>query len=539
VLAAAPAVAAPAAAAPRSTLDLYAEARAASNSGAFDRASADYGTLLGAVPDNEMIATQALGHAVTAGNWPLALDAAHMLDRRGAMRPDARFVLLAEAFKARDWRTARAQIELIESERLFAFAVPVLRAWLAIGSGEGDPLAALAAADANGPAAAYAAEHRPLILLVLGRAEAPGELLRAARSAGGRGDRLRVAGAALLARRDRAAALTLLDTDNRSVAAARRLLAAGQPLPGAIAGADAGLAELLVRLAVDLRGQELVQLAGMFGRLATWLAPDSAEAWMVAADLYAEQDKHDLAIELMRNIPAGDPFAEAARDERIRLLVQGGAREAALGEALAATRAAGADAGDWVRLGEVYSRLDRHAEAADAFGRALAVRNAQDDQAEWTMLLARGGALDEAGNWPGARDALRRAYALAPEQPFVLNYLGYAQLVRRENVVEAERLVREAHRLAPDNAAITDSLGWALYLKGDFAGSIALLEQAAQAEPADVEINEHLGDAYYAAGRRVEARFAWRAASVYAEGAAVQRIAGKIDTGLPARIAQR
>jgi tetratricopeptide (TPR) repeat protein len=486
-----------------------------------------------------VIAAQALNHAVTAGDWPLALNAVHSLDRHGAMRPDARFVLLAEAFKTRDWRTAKAQIDLVESERLFAFAVPVLRAWLALGSGEGDPLAALAAADAQGPAAAYAAEHRPLVLLAMGRPEAAAELLRAARSAGGRGDRLRIAGAALLARRDRTAALTLLDNDNRSVVAARAMLAAGQPLPGAIAGADAGLAELLVRLAVDLRGQELTQLAATFGRLATWLAPDSAEAWMVAADLYAEQGRHPLAVDLLRNVAATDPFAEAARDERIRLLVQGGAREAALGEALAATRAAGADAGDWVRLGEVYSRLDRNADAAEAFGRALAARGAHDGQAEWTIWLARGGALDEAGSWPQARHALQEAYRLAPEQPFVLNYLGYAQLVRRENVAEAERLVREAHRLAPDNAAITDSLGWALYLKGELAEAIALLEQAAQAEPADVEINEHLGDAYFASGRRVEARFAWRAAAVYAEGAAAQRIAAKIDTGLTARIAQR
>ena len=151
----------------------------------------------------------------------------------------------------------------------------------------------------------------------------------------------------------------------------------------------------------------------------------------------------------------------------------------------------------------------------------------------------RGGALDQAGDWPGARAALRRAYTLAPQQPYVLNYLGYALLVRNEEVGEAERLIREAHRLAPDNAAITDSLGWALYRKGQLAEAVPLLEQAAQAEPADVEINEHLGDVYFAAGRRVEARFAWRAASVYAEGATATRIAAKMDRGLTPELAAR
>ena len=128
---------------------------------------------------------------------------------------------------------------------------------------------------------------------------------------------------------------------------------------------------------------------------------------------------------------------------------------------------------------------------------------------------------------------------MAPQQPAVLNYLGYAQLERRENVAEALRLVAEAHRLAPENASITDSLGWAYYLTGDLPRAIELLETAARGEPADSTINEHLGDAYYRAGRRIEARFAWKAALVYAEGAEAERLRAKIDTGLTPQLAAR
>jgi Flp pilus assembly protein TadD len=99
----------------------------------------------------------------------------------------------------------------------------------------------------------------------------------------------------------------------------------------------------------------------------------------------------------------------------------------------------------------------------------------------------------------------------------VLNYLGYAQLDRGEEIEASERLIREALRLAPDSAAITDSLGWALYKTGRLDEAIPVLERAAKGEPADVEINEHLGDAYYAAGRRIEARFAWSAALIHAK----------------------
>jgi tetratricopeptide (TPR) repeat protein len=478
---------------------------------------------------------------VRAGDWRLALEAARSLERRNALLPDGRFLLVAEAFRTRDWRAARAQIDAIEREQAFAFTVPVLRAWLAFGSREGDPLAALAAAGETGPAAGYAAEHRALLLLAMGRAEGPAELVSAARSAGARGARLRIAGAALLAgRRQREAALALLDDAMPSNRAARALILAGRPVPGAIGSAEAGAGELMVRLALDLGGQELAALGTMFARLATRLDAGNSEAWIVAAELLGQQDQYRLAVPLLASVGASDPFAATAREARVRLLVGGGDREGALAAALQATGARAATMTDWIRLGQVYGELGRQAEAAAAFGRALALhRESESGEPAWTLWLMRGGALDQADNWPDALSALQQAYRLAPEQPFVLNYLGYAQLVRRENVEEAERLIREAHRLAPDNAAITDSLGWALYLKGQLPEAIAMLEQAAVGEPADVEINEHLGDAYFAAGRRVEARFAWRAASVYATGPVAQRIAAKMEGGLTRNLAAR
>ena len=93
---------------------------------------------------------------------------------------------------------------------------------------------------------------------------------------------------------------------------------------------------------------------------------------------------------------------------------------------------------DWTRLGDLYSALDRYEEAAAAYGEALALRPTRPDgQPEWALWLLRGGALDQAGHWPQAKAALEAAYKLAPDQPVVLNYLGYAQLERRENMAEA------------------------------------------------------------------------------------------------------
>jgi Flp pilus assembly protein TadD len=82
-----------------------------------------------------------------------------------------------------------------------------------------------------------------------------------------------------------------------------------------------------------------------------------------------------------------------------------------------------------------------------------------------------------------------------------------------------------------NDPAITDSLGWALFKGGRTAEAIALLERATESEPTIAEIGEHLGDAYWAAGRRIDARYAWRAALVQAEDGDAKRLSTKIEFG--------
>ena len=140
-----------------SPLANYVQARAAASAGAVEQASAAFAAILASEPDNELVAAQALSHADAAGDWDLALAAARALERRNALQPDVRFLLLADAFRSRDWARADQQIGLIEQEQLFAFAVPVLRAWRAHGSRRGDPFSFLPEQGLEGAAASYAA----------------------------------------------------------------------------------------------------------------------------------------------------------------------------------------------------------------------------------------------------------------------------------------------------------------------------------------------------------------------------------------------
>lgn len=520
-------------------MSAYAQARVAGSAGQADKAAEGYAAALALSPDNELLAARALTQALQAGDRPLALRAARLVEQSGKLAPDGRLLLVSEALRDGDWKAAALQIDRVARDDIFAFMTPVLRAWLAVDSGKGKPLEILAAAQSNPLAASYAAEHRPLILLAQGhQKEGVAELMAATAAGGGRAHRLRIAAAALLVRKgDRDAAMTLLQGEDASLAAARRLIEAGKPIPGEIVTAAAGVAEFLVRIAIDLHRQQATALGLAYARLATFLAPDNSETWLVVSELLAARDQQKEALAVLANIAPGDPFAASAEDNRIKLLVASGDKERAVILAEGAVQAT-PNLADWTRLGDLYTDLERLEEAAAAYEQALVLAKADGaGEGQWALHLLRGGALERAGKWPEAKAALEAAYKLAPRQPIVLNYLGYAQLERRENIDEAMRLIAEAAKLQPDSAEITDSLGWAYYLRGNVPAAIELLERAVAGQPADPAINEHLGDAYYSAGRRYEARYAWEAALVHAEEDDAERLKAKIDTGLTPKLA--
>jgi len=519
----------------RTIMAEYVKARAADADGYTEAAAKGYAAVLAAAPDNAGVAKRAYRQAMVAGDRALALKAVKALEAQNAVPPDARLLLLADAVGRRDWKGASVLADQIEKEAVFAFVVPVLRAWIAYGAHQGDPLAALdGARKAGGLATAYATEHRALLLLLMkGRQQEGVAAIRAlAMTNNARLARLRLAAAAEVAKNDRDTALSLLAGDDAVSAAARARLSAGKPLPGAIDTPARGIAELFVRIAIDVNREHVPPLAISFARLSTFLAPDNAEGWLVTSELLGANGEEHAALATLDRISADDPLADAASAMRVRLLARDGNLEGALKIALARANGPRADAGDWTSVGGVYAALERYMEAADAYGRALALTDKADGDARWPILLLQASMLDKAGKWPEAKQALKAALKIAPDQAVLLNYLGYAQLERGENLKEAMKLVEQASKLKPDDAAITDSLGWAYYLQGDIPAAIEALERAVAADPGQSTLNEHLGDAYWAAGRRIEARWEWRAALVFAEEQDATRLRDKIENGL-------
>jgi tetratricopeptide (TPR) repeat protein len=544
LLAGTPAVAKRGSVGESSLLAAYARARLAGSDGALDRSADAYSTVLAARPNDAAIAARAYRQALTGGDFPLALKAAAALDKAGALPADGRLLILARALKSKDWRGADAAVAAIAKDGSFDFMVPVLRAWVAQASRREDPFAILDEPTGSALTSALSSEQRALILIAAGKLDEASTIAQAQGLANGGGSTaLRLAVASRLqAAGKRDAALALLRGEEPVIASARAIVTGGKPLKVGASDASGGLALLFVRVGEAIQSDPRSPVGLMMARLATYLDPANNGATVMLARLLASAGQPDAALALAAKVPADSPYNGLAIDTRVAILAELDRTQEALTLAQAKSGGPASSLADLVRTGDLLSTLQRYGEAAQAYDRAIALAERSPEAADriWSIWLLKGGAHERAGDWAAAKPALEKAVELSPLQPVSLNYLGYAQLERRENVKQAMALIERASQLKPDDPAITDSLGWAHYLVGDVHKAIPVLEKAVQGQPGDPTINEHLGDAYWAAGRRYEARYAWRAASIFADNADVAaRAKAKADQGFTPALAAR
>ena len=186
----------------------------------------------------------------------------------------------------------------------------------------------------------------------------------------------------------------------------------------------------------------------------------------------------------------------------------------------------------FVSLGDLYRRSERFEDAAEAYTRAIDLIDAPSAN-DWRTFYVRGIAHERMGAWEKAEADFRQSLSLSPDQPLVLNYLGYSLVEMNLKIDEAKSMIERAVAGDPGNGYITDSLGWVLYKTGDYEAAVPHMERAAELLPNDPIINDHLGDVLWKVGRKTEAVFQWkRALSFEPEEDEAERIRRKLDVGL-------
>jgi len=507
-------------------------------------AIAFYSAVLAREPDNPDLLRRAFVLYLGEGKIADALKLAGRMSKEDSARLVYPEILrAADEIKRGRSGDAVARLDALGNDGIGGLVGPLLAAWAELGRSDRKAAeAALVRLGQRNGTQGLVELHGALIADVAGdKAGAEAAYRRIAEAEGGPTSRLALLLGNLLERageRDKAKAVYQSfrekNPDTRLLDDAwRRVEANGKAPKPEIASATNGAAEALLGLAGAFRQQNVRETAFQLARIALYLRPDFPSAQVLLADLL-EGDKRWADANAVYD--AINPAAPLHRATRARVAanldrLDRDQEAAARLEALAKSEPKDADA--LIQLGDILRKRKKFKEAAAAYDRAIE-RVPALERRHWPLLFSRGIVLERSQQWPRAEADFLKALEFEPEQPYVLNYLGYSWVEKGQNLDRATEMIRKAVSLRPDDGYIVDSLGWAHFMLGQWADAVRELERAVELRPEDPVINDHLGDAFWRVGRRTEARFQWeRALTLKPEADLIDAIRKKLADGLP------
>lgn len=501
-------------------------------------AAGHFSRALVADANNALLQEQTVLALIAAGQVDKAARIANEVQGNLPLRQSVQMVHLSDALRRKDY--AAVPVALAQGTNLSVVLDPIIQAWAEIGSGETqqglDRLERLASQERMRVFALY---QKALAFAHLGDlVAAEGILSGATHGPVALPRRAILTRATILANLDRPQdAINLLGQafgrtrDPSVLALTAQINAGGTPDLAAKVAPTAAVAEAFYTIGRAIEPEADTVLTLIYARMAYYLSPDHKDALLFAADLLGTMDNPTLAAAAYGEVPSDHPEFLTAELGRARMLLQSGQPDAGIQVLRALTHQFPTARIAQVHLADALSRQKDYAAAVDAFSTAITL----DNRPGWFLFFARGRAFSKLGDWPAARRDFEAALKIDPNQADVLNFLGYTLLERGEELDLALTLIEAAVAEAPQSAHIRDSLGWAFFKMGRYDEATQHLEQAAELQSTHPEILDHLGDALWAVGRKVEARFHWRRAlSFEPDSAVVPRITAKLAQGLDA-----
>lgn len=532
-------LAAPVARAQDEDAGAYLAARVADSQSDYREAAAWYARAIGADPANPQLLEGAVLAELGLGNIPAAADHARRLQEVGNVGQGALLALYAELAGNAEFAPLAERIEAGGS--VGTLLDKLLIAWARMGEGRmTDALAAFDGMAQTQGLEAFGLYHKALALASAGDFEGADDIL-SGRAAGPIAVMRRgvIAHVQILSQLERDAdALALLDRSfgvdpDPQVDALRAALTGDEPVPfDIVRNAQDGMAEVFFSLASALSGEADAGFTLLYTRIATHLRPDHIDAVLLTAELLERQEQFELAAQTYALVPPDHPAFYVAEVGRADTLIRSDKPDAGIEVLQSLTRTHGSLMGVHLALGDALRREERFAESVPAYDAAIDLI-ATPQQRHWSVFYARGISHERTGDWPKAEADFRKALTLEPDQPQVLNYLGYSFVDRGENLDEALGMIERAVAAQPDAGYIIDSLAWALFRLGRYQEAVEPMERASLLEPVDPIVTDHLGDVYWAVGRKLEAQFQWhRALSFDPEEKDAIRIRRKLEVGL-------
>jgi tetratricopeptide (TPR) repeat protein len=518
----------------------YLAARSAAVQRDSDAASAYYRAALRADPKNPVLLERAFLSVLVDGEIDEAARLAERVILTDRTNRVARLVLGVRALKQKQYAQARQHIAQSVRGPIADLTATLITAWTLQGTG--DSRAAIENIDRlTGPEwyAIFKDLHGGLILDLAGNKRDAGKRLERVYKLDGNALRAVEAYGRWASRNlSKEDALKVFEDFDKVlpqhplVVEEMNAIKAGEKLPPLVDSVQVGAAEVLFGLGTSLGRQGGEDLALAYLQLAVYLAPRHPLALMSLADLYEQLKKPQLAINLYQRVPAESALK---RNADIQLATDLDALDRTdegkkLLEKLIAARPNDLEA--VTALGNIQRARKQFADCSQTYGKAVdLVANPQ--KSNWALFYFRGICNERSKQWDKAEADFKKALDLFPDQPHVLNYLGYSWVDQGINLDDGMRMIRRAVEQRPDDGYIVDSLGWAYYRTNNYDEAVKQLERAIELKPEDPTINDHLGDAYYKVGRTLEAQFQWaHARDLKPEPDDLKKIEEKIKTGL-------
>ena len=439
--------------------------------------------------------------------------------RLAKLLPDngfARLYMANQAIAASDWAGADGLLRGVPRQGSTEILQPLLLAWVQQGGGHTDAaLAILRPLVQQSRLRSVFAMHAGLIADLAGRqADAQRFYDIASGTEGAPTLRLAQVIASFEARHGHPAAAESALSD-RIVSGE----ALGLALPALVKASSApvvrnardGASEAYLALAAALHLQGSDDFAQLLLRFAMDLRPDSTGARLLMSEIQDSAHQPQAALASLAPIGPTDSLIGVVRLRRAGLLAEAKRDDEAKVELAAMARDYPDRPEPLAEMAAILRSEDRFADAAAAYTQAID-RLRGPEATSWRLFFNRGIAYERAHDWQRAEPDLVRASEMAPNEPSVLNYLAYSWADQGRNLPQAEAMLQKAVAMRPNDGAIIDSLGWVQLRRGDKDGAVATLEHAVELEPEDAVVNGHLGDAYWAVGRKLEAGYQWRRA---------------------------
>jgi tetratricopeptide (TPR) repeat protein len=519
----------------------YLAALAASKGADLGESARFFSEALANDPEDPFLLERTLVLSLAAGDLEDAIGYAGRLQDIDRENPLAALSLGIDALRGKRWAVAVAEFKRANSGPLVGLTSEVLAAWAETGAGS--PAKALARLDKLSGEQWYSFfrnYHGGLIAQLSGDEKEAVKRFKAAREIDDNAISVIEAYARALARDGQLdAARTELRAamervpDHPLLTAVMADIDAGKKPHPQVPTVSAGAAEILSGLGSAISRDDTGELAIVYLQLALLLDPDADLARITLAEVFERSKQYERAIELLAAVKPESPLK---RNAEIMIGFDYNALEKVDEARAHLSKLVEADPSDLdavTALGNVLRAHKMFAEAAEVYSRGIATL--KDPAPEnWQLFYNRGIAFERTKQWPKAEADFKTALKLRPDQPLVLNYLGYSWVDQGMNYDEALAMIKKAVELEPTDGYIVDSLGWVYFKLGRYEEAVEELERAVDLKPEDPVINDHLGDAYWKVGRKLEARFQWNhAKDRKPEPEDLQKILKKLEDGLP------